>query len=103
MSLFNFVVKAHSIISAGSMSIKDWHQVVKMIFKQIIEAVEYIHSKRICHMDISLENMLINDVDVDVNENGTIRIRPEDVQCKLCDFGYVFIYPSEFILSKNKY
>jgi len=43
----------------------------KLIFRQIIEALQYIHSQGIVHRDIKLGNILI-----DLNNN-----------IKICDFG----------------
>ena len=42
-------------------------------FKQILEAVKYIHDKGYIHRDIKPENILITD----------------DFKAKLCDFGFV--------------
>lgn len=46
-------------------------RISKYIFRQIIDALQYIHSKNIVHRDIKLDNILI-----DLNNN-----------IKLCDFG----------------
>jgi len=34
--------------------------VAKVIFKQIIDGIGYIHSKRILHRDIKLDNILLD-------------------------------------------
>ena len=56
------------------------------IFKQIITAVNYLHSNGICHRDIKLENILIG-------ENYTI---------KLCDFEYADCFIKDNTLVKFK-
>ena len=83
-SLFEFVNKAHGLILRGMISMTEWHRVAKIIFKQMIESVQFIHSKRICHLDISLENYLINDISVELNCNGQIRFCAEEIQVKMC-------------------
>lgn len=45
--------------------------IAKFIFRQIIEALQYIHSQNVVHRDIKLDNILI-----DLSNN-----------IKLCDFG----------------
>ena len=59
-SLFEFISSAHQIIDAGHMDVSEWHKFVKIVFKQMIECIQYLHSLNICHFDISLENFLIN-------------------------------------------
>jgi serine/threonine protein kinase len=46
-------------------------EIAKSVFKQIIEAIQYCHSKRILHRDIKLDNILLN----------------IDGGVKICDFG----------------
>ena len=61
-SLFDFVKKMHKFIEMDKMDIDECKSISRIIFKQMIEAIDYIHSLNIAHMDISLENWLINDL-----------------------------------------
>ena len=91
-SLFDFVAKAHRFIENGQIEILEWQRIVKIIFKQMIECIEYVHNQNICHFDISLENFLINDIDVVVKDNK-LCFQSDDIAVKLCDFGYIiFIF-----------
>ena len=59
-TLFDFVESAHKLIRANQIDIAHWKKVVRVIFKQMVKAIAYIHSLNIAHFDISLENWLIN-------------------------------------------
>ena len=99
-SLFDFVSKAHKLIVAKQISINEWHGVSKIICKQMIESIQFIHSKNICHLDVSLENFVINDVEVQrINKKSQIRFVTQDLQVKLCGVYSVLhirstIYPT---------
>ncbi|KAK9767208.1 hypothetical protein K7432_003133 [Basidiobolus ranarum] len=47
---------------------------IKKIFRQLVEAVEYLHSKRICHRDLKLENVLIQE-----SSDGNISVKITDL------------------------
>ena len=72
--LFDFVVKMHKFVEINKLDIAELQRVAKIILKQMIEAIDYIHSKNIAHMDISLENWLINDLDIRLDQYGKISI-----------------------------
>eukprot|EP01084_Bolivina_argentea_P252066 423004_1 len=99
-SLFDFALKAHECIKRGVLSIHNWHIIVKKIFKQMIEAIEFIHSKNVCHFDISLENVLINSVKIvveynDNKETKNITMKTDDLLVKLCDFGLSQLFSND--------
>ena len=68
--LFEFTQRAHAHIAKGNLEIEEWQQIVKRIFKQILSAVEFMHSLNVCHFDISAENVLINDVPISFHLNS---------------------------------
>eukprot|EP01083_Nonionella_stella_P273386 927346_1 len=102
-NLFDFITKAHRFLEHGSLKIGAWHDACKVIFKQMMECVEYIHCKNVSHFDISLENFLINEVEIIVNPDGTIRFCAESIQIKLCDFGLAELFDSNKEFSSSKY
>eukprot|EP00483_Globobulimina_turgida_P004884 UN04893 len=101
-SLFDFVIKAHDYVRNGAISIREWQRVCKVIYKQMIECIHYIHSKNVCHCDISLENFLVNDVQVEVEQIGDtekITVVTDNLQIKLCDFGLAKLFTKTKALS----
>ena len=80
----------------------EWHKVCKAIFKQMIESIEYIHSKNICHFDISLENLVINDCQVQRSENPrnnkvNIEFMTDEINIKLLGMN-IFIFLTQTIM-----
>ena len=104
--LFHFVKKAHSLIEHGRISISEWHRVVKFIFNQMIEAVDFIHRHNVCHFDISLENFVTNDVQIEekrgIDKKKSITFLLDNAQATLIDFGLSEYFPSASFKS-NKY
>ena len=68
-NLFSFVKKRRKLSE----------KISKFLFRQIIEGIQHIHSKKIVHRDIKLENILI-----DLNN-----------RIKICDFGIGIMLDSE--------
>ena len=105
-SLFDFVVKTHKFIKSGKIEICEYHKLVKIIFKQIIGCLQYIHGKNVCHFDTSLENILINDVDLisykKIDGRKYYKFDYENIQIKVCDFGLSQLFDGKTFLC-NKY
>eukprot|EP01083_Nonionella_stella_P271037 918118_1 len=100
-SLFEFVRKAHALIQSDRLDITHWKEVVKIILRKLIQCIEFIHSRNVCHHDISLGNILINDMSIAVQPSGKIKLILTDIKIKLCDFGLAHLYNHSTCLSSN--
>eukprot|EP01084_Bolivina_argentea_P193733 332357_1 len=103
-SLFKFILKVHRFISKGIIEMEEWHRLAKIIFKQMIECIAYIHSHNVCHFDISLENFLITEVEVLVaDDTRKMHFCTDGIQIRLCDFGLAEAFPKGSNFESNKY
>eukprot|EP01084_Bolivina_argentea_P072839 132229_1 len=107
-SLFKFVQNVHHLISQGMVVINEWHRVIHIILRQMVECLHFLHSNNVCHMDISLENFVISEVDVDVSNTqnkcavpAPVTFVTESIQIKLCDFGLAQRFPDAQCLSSK--
>ena len=97
--LFDFVRRGHQLIELGKLDMAEWHRVIKIIFRQMAQSVDYIHSKQIAHFDVSLENFLINDIGIDCNQkNGKIKfvLNREDKQNDIRYVCTIYTFESYF-------
>lgn len=60
-------------------------EAVRIIFKQLVDAVEFCHSHGVCHRDLKLENVLIDE---------------DTLEVSLADFGFATRYEKDKPLSK---
>eukprot|EP01083_Nonionella_stella_P225156 800772_1 len=106
-SLFTFIKKAHKLLENGNLELNHWKKITKIIFKQMIESITYIHSKNICHFDISLENFLINDVECNIKwyskTKWKIQFVIDSIKVKLCDFGLAEKFENSNDFRSNKW
>ena len=94
---FDWIVKCHKWIRAGKLSLKQWNLYIHDLMLQIIKFLKWLHYKmNVCHLDISLENMLIKNNKYKSDGNGGIRLSRK-MQIKFCDFGL-----AEYFSEKNK-
>eukprot|EP00484_Ammonia_sp_Unknown_P005936 CAMPEP_0197073706 /NCGR_PEP_ID=MMETSP1384-20130603/210741_1 /TAXON_ID=29189 /ORGANISM="Ammonia sp." /LENGTH=519 /DNA_ID=CAMNT_0042512545 /DNA_START=79 /DNA_END=1638 /DNA_ORIENTATION=- len=86
--LFEYVVKCHNLLRKGKIGRKEWRLICKKMFRQIMQLIDYLHDKhQICHLDVSLENMLIQNGTILQNvQTGKISLNRNFV-VKFCDFG----------------
>lgn len=69
-TLYEFTKRAHRMIEAGQLELAEWRRTTKIIFKQMVEVVQFIHRHNVAHHDISLENFLISETDVVISDNN---------------------------------
>ena len=93
-TLLDFAFKAHESILKGYLEISQWHKVIKIVSIQLLNAIDYMHSKSICHFDISMENILIkiegmpsSKKPINIEESIRFRYNPKNITAKICDFG----------------
>ena len=58
--------------------------IVQYLMKQIVDAIKYIHSRKIIHRDLKLDNIMVNFYS-DKDKNDLIMMRAE---IKIIDFGF---------------
>jgi len=91
--LLQFVNECHHALKQSKMYIHEWQETVKLMMRQIIEFVAWLHDvKHVCHLDISLENMLISNIEKVFDPiTKTYKISPT-FQIKFCDFGVAELF-----------
>jgi len=103
-SLFDFVVKVHKYIEHGYLSIDQWLKMAKVIYAQMVECIAYLHSKNICHFDISLENFTISNVMISTLESDEFTFcRLDDIRVTLIDFGLAEVFAKDSDCRSMKY
>lgn len=76
---FSYIVQQHQKSNTGLPE-----KAVAGVAKQLLSAMEFLHSQCIVHRDVKCENLLLN-------QEG---LQPADTTYKLCDFGFAARVPS---------
>ena len=92
--LFDFIIEAHELIACKKLKIKEWRKFTKYLFWQMIVVLKWLHNDmNICHLDLSLENILIKNGDfIAIDKDETQYTINSNVQIKICDFGLAEIF-----------
>jgi len=86
-SIFNYIKKSITLIEYKKMSTEIWKLHIKKLFKQMCYYIKWLHQNNVCHLDISLENCLI--------DNNVV---------SFCDFGVAIKFKnSKDAIKCNKY
>eukprot|EP01083_Nonionella_stella_P043429 117148_1 len=95
-SMFQFVMRCHELIKNRILDIQEWHVFCKRAMYQMVDVCEWMHdSMDCCHLDLSLENFTIKDVQLNImmSETGNKIRFASDVQMKVVDFGLAEVFP----------
>ena len=84
VDFFQWICTAHKAIENNKISMKYWWKNIRFIFKQMVNYTIWLHeTMNICHLDISLENMLLKNGEYFYETNKFTYSQ----QIKFCDFG----------------
>jgi len=90
--LFEFVVTAHRHIQDKRLSIREWRKFVKYLMWQMSVYLLWLHNVgRCCHLDVSLENILVRNGTFIEAPDGSLSVSSE-IEIRFCDFGLAEMY-----------
>merc|ERR1719229_15761 len=95
MTLAIWCDKAFEYINKGKLDLEHYKQMVKYIFWQISCLIYWLHhDMNICHLAITMEQILIQNGDFICDERGEMKIN-NSIVIKLCDFSLAEIFKSD--------
>ena len=95
INMFEYIKSSHEMIKDGEIPIQEWKRHCKILIKQILLYINWMHNHVfLCHLDISLENMVINNVEYDYH----LKKFTNHGNLSIIDFDY-----SEVISPKTEY
>lgn len=100
MEYFNGHKLSDELCEKGFKSPRTFEEIYKL-FLQIVDGVEYIHSKNICHGDIKPQNILTDGKVAKITDFGTSKLI-EDLFIKTIDGGGTWAYMAPEVAGSNK-
>jgi len=100
MEYFNGHKLSDELCEQGFKSPRTFEEIYKL-FLQILDGVEYIHSKNICHGDIKPQNILTDGKTIKITDFGTSKLI-EDLFIKTIDGGGTWAYMAPEVAGSNK-
>lgn len=92
--LFHFLQRSHPKYVRGNKAtpseMENWFLVVRGLFRQLIKGISWMHSKHVCHRDLSLENILITEKgELKIIDLGVAKKYSEDNEEFTTEAGFV--------------
>lgn len=100
MEYFNGHKLSDELCETGFKSPRTFNEIYEL-FLQILNGVEYIHSKNICHGDIKPQNILTDGKLVKITDFGTSKLI-EDLFIKTIDGGGTWAYMAPEVAGSNR-
>eukprot|EP01083_Nonionella_stella_P030363 83234_1 len=104
-NLFDFVRKCHEYIAKDALDLSEWASFCKTAMQQMVSLVHWMHTKmKCCHLDISLENFVIDGLTIEILDGGDTQKRlriSHDFQIKIIDFGLAEVFTDDFKCRKH--
>jgi len=100
MEYFNGHKLSDELCEKGFKSPRTFYEIYKL-FLQILDGVEYIHSKNICHGDIKPQNIMTDRKIAKITDFGTSKLI-DDLFVKTIDGGGTWAYMAPEVAGSNK-
>lgn len=100
MEYFNGHKLSDELCESGFKSPRTFEEIYRL-FLQVLDGVEYIHSKNICHGDIKPQNILTDGKVAKITDFGTSKLI-EDLFIKTIDGGGTWAYMAPEVAGSNK-
>eukprot|EP01083_Nonionella_stella_P087770 244304_1 len=91
-NLFDFVKECHQCIEYGLISNSVWLAFCKTAMQQMVDVVAWLQQMHCCHLDISLENFVIHNLEVRLASDQKTVVSISNFQIKIIDFGLAEVF-----------